>query len=126
MKNTMFTLILTSSILIIKELLMNTINSIHIEGKATNIPKVHVTESNNTVASFIISVVRSYKVQEEYKKEISYFMIECWGEVAEKAIENVKYGVTLVIKGRLKQDRWEEKGVQISRVKIMAENIDVK
>jgi single-strand DNA-binding protein len=106
---------------------MNSLNSVLLEGKATNEPKVHLTQTGNTVVSFTISVLRTYKVQEEYKKEVSYFMVEVWGEEAKTAKEKVQYGSWLKITGRLKQDRWiAEDGEHLARVKVMAEHIEYK
>ena len=102
---------------------MNSINSIIIEGIATYEPKVHMTSTQNLVVTFILSHTRTYKVDEEYKKEISYFMVEAWGDVAKEAQEKVKYGVKVKIDGRLKQDRWDSGGEHLTRVKIMANSI---
>jgi single-strand DNA-binding protein len=103
---------------------MNSLNSVIIEGIATNEPKVHITSTQNCVVSFMISCTRTYKVDEEYKKEISYFMVEAWGDLAKEAQEKVKYGVPVKVMGRLKQDRWDSPdGEHLTRVKIMANNI---
>jgi single-strand DNA-binding protein len=104
---------------------MGSLNSVVIEGIATYEPKVHVTSTQNLVVSFIISCTRTYKVDEEYKKEISYFMVEAWGDIATVAKEKVKYGVPVRVIGRLKQDRWDSaEGEHLTRVKIMASSID--
>lgn len=103
---------------------MDSLNSVMVEGKATNTAKLHITSSGNKVATFNIATVRTYKVGEDTRKEISYFLIEAWGKVAEEVNSNVKEDSTVRVVGRLKQDRWRaESGENLARVKIMAESI---
>ena len=106
---------------------MYSLNSVQIEGKATNVCKIHVTSTNNTIATFTISHTRTYKVHDEYKKEISYFLIEAWGEEAMLAKDKIKFGVQVKIEGRLKQDRWtSDSGEHLSRIKIMADTLTIQ
>lgn len=100
-------------------------NSVTIEGKVVGFPKVHFTSTNNKVVTFNLSYRRMYRVRDEDRFEMSYFLIEAWGAEADYA-EKLIRGDFIKVFGRIKQDRWtSQEGEELARVKIMAEHIKV-
>ena len=100
-------------------------NSVKIEGKVVGFPKVHFTSTNNKVVTFNVSYRRTYRVKEEERFEMSYFLVEAWGAEADYA-EKLVRGDFIKVFGRLKQDRWtSQEGEELARVKIMAEYVKI-
>lgn len=94
-------------------------------GNLTRDPEVKAV-GQNQVCNFGVAVNRRYTDRQsgEKKEEVSFFDVECWGRTAELAQQYLKKGRQVWIEGRLKQDRWEtEDGRKLSRIKILAENI---
>ena len=66
---------------------MNGINSLVIEGNLVRDAVIKETSSGNVVSNFSIAVNRSVKTHNgETHKEVSFFDIEAWGDLA-KAID---------------------------------------
>lgn len=79
---------------------------------------------NGTARAMLsVAVNRSKKVGENYEDEVSYFDVTLWGKTAENLKPYLTKGKQLLIKGYLKQDRWEKDGEKKSRVSIVAESV---
>lgn len=110
-----------------KEQSMNNLNSILLEGNLTRDPELSYTPSGTAVCRFSIAVNRSYKLNEEYQDEVSFFDIEIWSRQAEVCAEYLKKGRGVRVVGRLKQDRWTDSdGNTRSKVKIVGEHVEFK
>ena len=106
---------------------MNQLNSIILEGNVVADATLTNPISNFTVGKFAIAVNRtSRNPQGETVEEVSYFDVECYGEMAEKVEKYAKKGQGVRIVGRLKQSRYEENGVKHSRIYLIAEHIEYK
>lgn len=79
--------------------------------------------NGNARAVLSVAVNRTKKVGENYEDEASYFEVVAWGKLAENLKPYFTKGKQLLIKGYLKQDRWEKDGEKKSRVSIVAESI---
>ena len=103
---------------------MNNLNSILLEGNLTKDPLTK-TFDNSMLCTFVIASNRSYKKDDEYHKEVSYFSIESWGKTAENCGKYLTKGSGVRVVGRLKQDRWEDDGEKMhQKTKIVAEHVD--
>lgn len=58
--------------------------------------------------------------------ETSFFDVECYGNLAKLLEQKFKKGRGIRIVGRLKQDRWSDENGFHSRIKIIAEHIELK
>lgn len=106
---------------------MNSLNSIILEGNIVQEPVLRETAKGTKVSSFSVMCMRTYKQDENYEKEISFFDIDAWGKLAELSVKNGTKGRGVRVVGRLKQSRWvdsEEKNR--SKVSIIAEHIEFK
>ncbi len=85
------------------------------------------TKSNTAVIDISIAVNEKVKRNEQWADEVSYFDITLWGRLAEVAAEYLSKGSSVLIEGRLKQDRWEQKedGQKRSKVKIVGEKMQM-
>lgn len=69
---------------------------------------------------------KSIKKGEEWVDETSFFDVTVWGKYAENVKAKVVKGATVLVKGALKQDRWEDaNGNKKSKVYINAESVKI-
>ena len=107
---------------------MNMLNSVILEG---NVENVRTPENNSlfpvpAVTRLGISTKRTYRdATGKDKEEVSYFDVEAWGNLGEFA-GRIGKGSGIRIVGRLKQNRWEADGKELSKVVVVAEHIEVK
>lgn len=105
---------------------MNSINSLVIEGNAVNKAVLKETARGTKLCSFSIASERFYKNGDGMEKEVSYFDVETWGNLAETCA-NIDKGIGLRIVGRLKQNRWTgSDGKQYSKIIVVAEHVEFK
>lgn len=69
---------------------------------------------------------KSIKKGEEWVDETSFFDVTVWGKYAENVKAKVVKGATVLVKGALKQDRWEDaNGNKKSKIYINAESVKI-
>ena len=106
---------------------MNNLNSILIEGNLVRDPELSYTPKGTAVCKFSVACNRSYKQDDGFQKEVSYFDVSAWTRLAEVCGEYLKKGRGVRVVGRLKQDRWTDPdGKPRSRVEIVAEHVEFK
>jgi single-strand DNA-binding protein len=106
---------------------MNSLNSVLLEGNLTRDPELKYTPKGTAVCSFAIASNRSFKQEEEYQQEVSYFDVTTWSHLAEVCNEYLKKGRGVRVVGRLKQDRWDDpEGNGRSKVFVIAEHVEFK
>jgi single-strand DNA-binding protein len=100
---------------------MASFNKVILMGNLTKDPELRYTSSGLAVANFSLAINRKTTKEGEKKEEVDFFDIETWDKQAELCSEYLSKGRSVLIEGRLKQDRWEdETGSKRSRVKIVA------
>ncbi len=106
---------------------MNNLNSILIEGNLVRDPELSYTPKGTAVCKFAVACNRSYKQDDEFQKEVSYFDVSTWTRLAEVCGEYLKKGRGVRVVGRLKQDRWTDPDGKLhSRIEIVAEHVEFK
>jgi len=107
--------------------IMNSLNSILVEGNLTKDPVLSTTPKGTAVCNFSVASNRFYRSDDELQKEVSFFDVEAWSRLAERCGEELTKGRGVRVVGRLKQDRWEDKeGNPRSRIKIVAEHVEFR
>ncbi|MEZ0360486.1 MAG: single-stranded DNA-binding protein [Hydrogenobacter sp.] len=102
------------------------LNKVLIIGRLTKDPVVRYLPSGSQTTEFSIAYNRRYKVGEEWKEESHFFDVKAYGKLAENLGTKISKGYTVVIEGRLTQDRWTDKeGKAQSRVRIVAEAVRI-
>lgn len=105
---------------------MNALNSVLIEGNLTKNPEFTDTPRGYKVCNFSIATNRFYEdADKKPEKETSFLNIEAWGSQTD-ICDKLKKGSGVRIVGRLKQDRWVKDNNPMSRVKIIAEFVELK
>ncbi len=107
---------------------MNLINSLVIEGNIVRDPLYKETAKGNSLCTFSIASNRAYKSSEgNLEKEVSYFDVETWGNLAQSCTQNGSKGRGVRVVGRLKQNRWVgSDGKNYSKVSVVAEHVEFK
>lgn len=100
---------------------MNQQNLVVIEGNACRDAEI---KSGTTICKMSIASNRFYKSGDGFEKEVSFFDVDCFGDVAKLCAEKVKKGDLVRITGRLKQSRWQQDGQNRSTVVIVAERVE--
>jgi len=110
-----------------RRFIVNSLNSVLLEGNLVKDPETKSISSDSTVCCFTIAVNRSYRKNNDYVNEVSYFDIETWGKLAESCNNTLRKSRGVRVVGRLKQDRWDDdNGKNHSRIKIIAEHVEFK
>ncbi len=102
---------------------MNNLNSVLIEGNLTKDPELSYTSTGKPVVKLRIGSNRSYKKDDEYQQEASFFDITVWGKQAENCAEYLQKGSPVFIEGRLKFEQWETDGQKRSKLKVEAQTV---
>ena len=106
---------------------MNNLNSILIEGNLVRDPQIKATQKGTSVCNFTIASNRFFRQSNGLEKEVSFFDIETWGKLAERANSLGHKGRGVRVVGRLKQERWTDKdGKAKSKVVIVAEHVEFR
>ena len=106
---------------------MNSMNTIMMEGHVVRDPEFKTTTKGTSLCTFSIGVNRTYKQENGFGKEVSFFDIEAWGKWADLCKNQIIKGRGVRIVGRLKQNRWsDDEGKGHSRVTILSEHIEFR
>ena len=107
--------------------MINSLNSILLEGNLTKDPVLKKTPKGTPVCSLSVASNRYYKQDDDSVDEVSFFDVETWSRLAETCSQYLKKGRGVRVVGRLKQDRWEDgEGKLRSRIKIVAEHVEFR
>lgn len=98
---------------------MASFNQATIVGNITRDPELRYTPGGSAVCDITVAVNEKWKGKDgQAKEEVSFIDCTCWGRTAEVAAEHLKKGRSVLVSGRLRQDRWEDKNGGGKRSKI--------
>lgn len=103
---------------------MTDLNSLQIVGNLTRDPEIKYIANGMAVCKLSIAVNRSFKKNDTWQDEASFFDVEAWGKLAER-LSGVSKGQRVLVIGSLKQEVWEKDGVKQSKVKIVADSVEL-
>jgi single-strand DNA-binding protein len=110
-----------------RELYMNNLNSILIEGNLVRDPLYRTTPKGTHVCTFTLASNRYFKQDSNFEKEVGYFDVETWSRLADSCYNQGHKGRGVRVVGRLKQDRWNgPDGKPRSRISIVAEHVEFR
>ncbi|NPV77332.1 MAG: single-stranded DNA-binding protein [Anaerolineae bacterium] len=90
---------------------MPSLNRVQLIGRLGKDPETRFTPTGKKVTTFSLAVDRRWKsAGGEVKKDTDWFNIEAWGVLGETCQKYLQKGQLIFIEGRLKTDRYEEKG----------------
>lgn len=96
------------------------INQVIILGRLTRDPEQRTTTSGKTIVSFSIAVDRGGQ-----DDEADFFNINAWEKLGELVMQYLTKGRRVLVQGRLRQDRWDDKetGKKQSRIEVTATDV---
>ena len=104
-------------------------NKVILMGNLTRDPEVRYTSGGTAVADLSLAINHSYtdKRSNERKDETTFVDVTVWGRTAEIAGEYLAKGRSVLIEGRLQQDKWEDKetGQKRSKLKVVADSMQM-
>jgi single-strand DNA-binding protein len=89
---------------------MPTLNRVQLIGRLGKDPESRYTPTGKQVTHFSLAVSNRWKAQGEAKEYTEWINVEAWGRLGEICQEYLKKGSLVYIEGRLKTDRYEDKG----------------
>src|SRR5512135_58111 len=105
---------------------MPSLNRVQLIGRLGYDPKSRTTAKGNKVASFSLAVDHRWKsAGGEVKKSTDWFIVEFWGRIGEVALKYLKKGRLVYVEGRLKTDKYEEKGETKYFTKVIGETLQM-
>lgn len=95
-----------------------------IVGNITRDPELKYTPAGQAVAEFGIAVNERYTKNGEKVEKVHFFDVVAWAKTAELVSQFCKKGSSVLVDGKLTQERWEDQQQQKrSKVKVVAERV---
>ena len=101
------------------------INSVVLVGRLTRDAEMRYLPSGSAVASFSVALSRNKKDGDQWVEESHFFDVSYFGKGAEAVKPYLTKGKQIAIQGSLRQDRWEKDGQHFSKVKIVADSVEL-
>jgi single-strand DNA-binding protein len=100
---------------------MPTLNRVQLIGRLGKDPESKFTPNGKKVAHFSLAVSNRWKDKSgETKESTEWVNIEAWGRLGEVCQEYLKKGSLVYLEGRLKTDKYEDKGETKYFTKVVA------
>jgi single-strand DNA-binding protein len=96
------------------------LNRVQLIGYLGRDPEVRTIPSGQKVASFSLGVTRKWKSGGESREATDWFNVEAWGRLGELSQQYLKKGSLAYVEGRLKTDKYEDKGETKYFTKVVA------
>ncbi len=104
---------------------MPTLNRVQLIGRLGKDPEGKFTPTGKKVAHFSLAVSNRWKDKNgETKESTEWVNIEAWGRLGEVCQEYLKKGSLIYLEGRLKTDKYEDKGETKYFTKIVAQSLE--
>ena len=108
---------------------MPALNRVQLIGYLGKDPEVRTFPTGKKVTHFSLGVTQKWKTNGETKEATDWVYVDAWGRLGEICAQYLHKGSLAYIEGRLKVERYEEKGeVRYSTkvVALQAQNLDKK
>jgi len=104
---------------------MPALNRVQLIGRLGKDPESKYTATGKKVAHFSLAVSERRKAGGESKEYTEWFNIEAWGRLGEVCQEYLKKGSLVHIEGRLKTDKYEDKGETKYFTKVVVQSMQM-
>jgi single-strand DNA-binding protein len=99
---------------------MPALNRVQLIGYLGKEPESRFTPNGKKVAHFSLGVTQRWKSGGETKEFTEWVNVEAWGKLGEIAQQYLKKGSLVYLEGRLKTDKYEDKGETKYYTKVVA------
>lgn len=101
-------------------------SNITVVGNVTREPELRFTPGGDAVCDLGIASNRSYKVNDEWEQETTFYKAVFWGQTAENIADSVPKGCAVIVTGQLELEEWEnDEGEVRKNLKIRADEIGI-
>ncbi len=104
---------------------MASYNRVILVGNLTRDPELRYIQSGTAVADIGLAVNDRVKRNDQWVEETNFIYVTLWGRTAEVASEYLSKGSSVLIEGRLKVDQWEKDGQKMSKLKVVADRMQM-
>jgi single-strand DNA-binding protein len=104
---------------------MASFSNVVLVGHLTRDPEIKSAKSGSSFAVISLAINDRRKVGDEWIEEASFVDVLVTGRTAEIAGEYLKKGSMALFHGRLKMDSWEKDGQKFSKLKVIADNMQL-
>lgn len=104
---------------------MPALNRVQLIGYLGKDPETRYTATGKKVAHFSLAVTQRWKTGDELKEYTDWFYIDAWGRLGEICEQYLHKGSLVYVDGRLKVERYEEKGEPRYSTKIVALQVEM-
>lgn len=104
---------------------MADINHVVLVGRLTRDAGLKFTSSGLAICEFSLAINRRVKQGDNWVEEPHFFDITLFGKVAEAIAKYMLKGNQIAVEGELRLDRWEQDGQKRSKIKIIANNVQL-
>jgi single-strand DNA-binding protein len=105
---------------------MASYNRVILVGNLTRDPELRYIPSGTAVTEVGLAVNDRRKgANGEWIEETTFVEVTFWGRTAEVASEYLSKGSQVLIEGRLKYDAWEKEGKKFSKLRVVAEKMQM-
>jgi len=103
---------------------MPALNRVQLIGRLGRDPEGKFTPTGKKVTHFSVAVSNRWKTNEgETKESTEWINVEAWGRLGEVSHEYLKKGSQVYVEGRLKTDKYEDKGETKYFTKVVAQMV---
>jgi len=99
---------------------MPALNRVQLIGRLGKDPESKYTPTGKKVAHFSLAVSQRWKTSGETKEYTEWVNIEAWGRLGEVCQDYLKKGSLVYLEGRLKTEKYEDKGETKYFTKVVA------
>lgn len=103
---------------------MPALNKVQLIGRLGRDPESRFTPTGKKVAQFSVAISNRWKNRDgEAKETTEWVNVEAWSRLAEVCQEYLKKGSLVYVEGRLRTDKYEDKGDTRYFTKVVAETV---
>lgn len=99
---------------------MPALNRVQLIGYLGKDPETRFTPTGKKVTHFSLAVTQRWKSAGETKEYTEWINVEAWGRLGEVCDQYLKKGSLVYLEGRLKTDKYEDKGEMKYFTKVVA------
>ncbi|MEM1305389.1 MAG: single-stranded DNA-binding protein [Planctomycetota bacterium] len=104
---------------------MASYNRVILVGNLTRDPELRYIPSGTAVAEIGLAVNDRVKKNDQWVDETTFVDVTLWARTAEVANEYLSKGSPVLIEGRLKFDQWEKDGQKRSKLRVVADKMQM-
>ena len=98
---------------------MASLNKVILMGNLTRDPEMRVTPGGLPICKFTVACNRKFKMQNgEEREDVAFIDVDSFGKQAEVIAKYFTKGKPILLEGRLKLDKWEDKNTKEKRSKL--------